>query len=103
MKKKNWAAFVAEAAGTFILCFIGAGAICTQGWIGQPGLLGIALAHGLALSIAVSATMNVSGGHINPAVTLAMLATRRIGFKNACGYIIAQLLGASLAGFALMS
>ncbi len=37
-----------------------------------PGLLGIAIAHGLILSIAVTATMNVSGGHINPAVTVAM-------------------------------
>lgn len=91
-----------ELIGTFALTFIGAGAILTTHWTGgQPGLVGIALAHGLALSIAVSATMNISGGHINPAVTLAMVATGRIKFVPALAYIIAQCAGATIAGFLL--
>ena len=91
-----------EFIGTFSLTFIGAGAILTSTWTGgQPNLVGIALAHGLALSIAVSATMNVSGGHINPAVTAAMIATRRIKPGPGAAYILAQCLGATVAGFFL--
>jgi aquaporin Z len=93
---------MAEGAGTFMLTFIGAGSIVADALTdGGVGLLGIAVAHGLALSIAVSATMNVSGGHINPAVTIAMLATRRIDPKGAGCYILAQMGGAIIAGVAL--
>jgi aquaporin Z len=90
----------AEAIGTFALCFIGAGSICLTTWQGSsgPGLLGVAMAHGIILAIAVSATMNTSGGHLNPAVTIAMLTTRRIGAGDAIAYILAQILGAMLAG-----
>ncbi len=88
-----------EFIGTFTLTFIGAGAILTTTWTGgQPGLVGIALAHGLALAIAVSATMNISGGHINPAVTAAMLATGRIKPAAGVAYIVAQCAGATVAG-----
>lgn len=88
-----------EFIGTFTLTFIGAGAILTTTWTGgQPGLVGIAIAHGLALAIAVSATMNISGGHINPAVTIAMLATGRIKPGSGIAYIVAQCAGATLAG-----
>lgn len=91
-----------ELIGTFALTFIGAGAIVTSHWTGgEPGLVGIALAHGVVLAIVVSATMNVSGGHINPAVTLAMVATARIKVVPAILYIIAQCAGAIIAGFLL--
>jgi MIP family channel proteins len=93
----------AELVGTFFLCFIGAGAILADSLPNVSlGLLGIALAHGLALSIAVSATMNVSGGHINPAVTVTMWVVKNISGKDAIGYIIAQLLGGLIAGFSLL-
>ncbi len=91
-----------ELIGTFALTFIGAGAILTTTWTGgQPGLVGIALAHGVVLAIVVSATMNVSGGHINPAVTLAMVATGRIKIGTALVYIITQCAGATIAGYLL--
>ncbi len=91
-----------ELIGTFALTFIGAGAIVTTTWTGgHPGLVGIALAHGVVLAIVVSATMNISGGHINPAVTLAMVATGRIKTGTALAYIIAQCAGATMAGFLL--
>lgn len=92
---------IAEMLGAFALCFIGAGVICMDTKMGAAGagLLGIALAHGIILSIGVSATMNVSGGHLNPAVTVAMLFTGRIKLPNAIAYIIAQCAGATLAGF----
>jgi MIP family channel proteins len=87
-----------EAVGTFILTFIGAGSIiATQG----NTLIVIALAHGIALAIAVSAAMNISGGHINPAVTIAMLTTRRISVQHAVIYIVSQLAGAITAGYLL--
>ncbi len=99
-----WRPCLAELIGTFALCFIGAGAICTDAMTGGGvGLLGIAIAHGLVLSIAVSATGHISGGHINPAVTCAFFATGRIGGGKAVQYIVAQLVGATIAGFALRS
>ena len=92
-----------ELVGTFFLTFIGAGAIVTTTWTGgQPGLVGIAIAHGLALSIAVSAAMNISGGHINPAVTITMIATGRIKPGMGLAYIIAQCIGSTIAGLLLV-
>lgn len=97
-----WRPCLAELIGTFALCFIGAGAICTDALTGgDVTLLGIAVAHGLVLSIAISATGHISGGHINPAVTCAFLATGRISGGKAAQYIVAQLVGATIAGFAL--
>jgi MIP family channel proteins len=91
--------FVAEFTGVFVLVFIGGGAIMMSQ--GNPAaLLIVAVAHGLALGVMVSATMRVSG-HINPAITLGFLATRRISVATAGMFILAQLLGATFAAFAL--
>ena len=102
----NLSKLMAEAIGTFALCFIGAGAICMATMKGfAPGvdLLAIAIAHGLILSIAVSATMNISGGHVNPAVTVSMLVTGRIKPADAIQYILAQLLGGIVAGLLVLT
>src|ERR1700716_4172501 len=90
---------LAEFIGTFYLCFAGIAAILcnTPSVGGMSGLVAIALAHGLALSIAVNNFGGISGAHFNPAVTLAMLVTRRIRAPLAALYIIAQLVGASVA------
>ncbi|HET9464848.1 MAG TPA: aquaporin, partial [Gemmatimonadales bacterium] len=61
------------------------------------GLIGIALAHAIALSVMISATMSISGGHLNPAVTVGLLVTRRIDPAAAAAYIATQLAAASLA------
>jgi aquaporin Z len=93
---------VAEMFGTFMLIFFGAGAVLTTNFPkGGFGMLGIAIAYGLALAIGVTATMAISGGHLNPAVTAGMLAIRRIDARTAGLYIAAQLLGAVLAALAL--
>ena len=93
--------FVAEFVGIFALVFIGGGAIAmTRYTNGGAGLLEVALAHGIALAVMVSATMRVSG-HLNPAVTLGFLATRRIELYMAGVYLLAQVFGAVLAGYAL--
>jgi len=88
----------AELIGTFALTFVGAGAIMT----GQ-NLLTVAAAHGLILAVMVSAVMNISGAHFNPAVSIGFLATGRMDGKTAGAYIGAQLAGAILAGGILAS
>jgi aquaporin Z len=100
-KERTIQPYLAEMIGTFLLVFIGAGAVCMNA-VAAPGdklgLLGIAVAHGVALAIAVTATMNISGGHINPAVTIAFWVYKKIDTDKAIGYIVAQLLGGVIAG-----
>ena len=94
--------FIAEFIGTFALVFVGGGAIMMAQHTGNSaGLLQIALAHGLILALMVSAAMNVSGGHFNPAVTTALLVARRISPTIAGVHIVAQLIGALAAAWAL--
>src|SRR5579871_2253321 len=90
---------LAEFIGTFFLCFAGIGAILsnTPSVGGGLGILGIALAHGLALSIAVNAFSATSGAHFNPAVTMGLLSTGKISAPHAAVYVIAQCLGATAA------
>jgi MIP family channel proteins len=96
-----WRHFASEFIGTFALVFVGSGAIMTARMSQSPaGLVEVALAHGLILAVMVSALMRISG-HFNPAVTLGFLATRRIEAMMAALYIVAQLLGAIAAGYAL--
>lgn len=96
-----WRHFLAEFIGTFALVFVGSGAIMTVKLSGSPdGLLEVALAHGLILAVMVSALMRISG-HFNPAITIGFLATRRIEAMMAALYIVAQLLGAVIAAYAL--
>lgn len=92
-------AALAEFLGTFFLCFAGIAAILggTAAVGSDIGLVGIALAHGLALSVAVAVFGGVSGGHCNPAVTMGMLVTGRIPAPSAGLYVLAQLAGATTA------
>jgi aquaporin Z len=97
----NVRAYVAEFFGTFALVWVGIYAIHHLGSLGAAGLVGIALAHGLAIALLASATMAVSGGHLNPAVTVAMLMARKIKFVDALGYIAFQLAGGFVAAMAV--
>jgi MIP family channel proteins len=84
---------VAEFIGTFTLIFIGIGAIKSN-----PGnLLAIAMAHGLAIAVMVCATMHISGGHLNPAVTFGILLAGKMSIGEAIVYWISQLAGATAA------
>ncbi len=98
----------AEFLGTFVLIFIGAGSICTDQFLraANPGsagvgLLGIAVAHGLAIGIMVSALGHISGGHFNPAVTIGFWVTKKMGTGETLLYWIAQLAGGAAAAFLL--
>ncbi|PKL63013.1 MAG: aquaporin [Methanomicrobiales archaeon HGW-Methanomicrobiales-2] len=107
--------FVAEAVGTFILVFFGAGAAAVTlmlaagttpstpfnigiGVLGGLGdWLAIGLAFGIAIAGAIYALGRISGCHINPAVTIALFATGRFPGRDVAPYIVAQLLGAAAA------
>lgn len=97
------AKLVAEALGTFLFVFVGAGSIVliTHTGGGGGGLVGVALAHGIALGVVVSAFGFISGGHINPAVTVAIWVAGRIDAMTGALYVIAQLIGAAAAAYAL--
>jgi aquaporin TIP len=88
---------VAEFIGTFTLVFIGCGAILAGLGYQDPSLVGVALAHGLAIAVMVSAVGHISGGHFNPAITLGFLITRRLNPVLAGVYWLAQFSGALVA------
>jgi MIP family channel proteins len=97
--KDSWRHFISEFIGTFALVFIGSGAIIRAQMTG--GSLGeVALAHGLILSVMVTALMRISG-HFNPAVTLTFMAVRRIEPVMGMVYMIAQFTAAIVAAYAL--
>jgi aquaporin TIP len=89
---------VAEFVGTFALVFVGVASIMFSG---SSGLVGVALAHGLAIAVMASAVGHISGAHFNPAVTFGLLVTRRIAPALAVVYWVAQLLAAVVAALAL--
>jgi MIP family channel proteins len=94
----------AEFLGTFALVFFGAGAICVDFQLrssGGIGMLGIALANGLAYAVMVSALGHISGGHFNPAITIGYWVTRRLSTLDSLAYWAAQLVGATSAAFYL--
>ncbi len=90
---------LAEMFGTFTLVLLGCGSAIFAG--PQIGNVGVALSFGFTLLLLVYSVGPISGCHVNPAVTLSMLLTRKIKFSDTICYIIAQLLGAILAGFTL--
>ncbi len=101
---RRWTApLAAEALGTFLFIIIGAGSISggTVAPSAAPGPLGVALAHGLALAVLVSALGAVSGAHFNPAVTFGLWLGGRIDVRTGIGYVLAQLVGAIGAGLVL--
>ncbi len=87
----------AEFIGTFGLVFIGAGSIVVNEASGALGLLGIALAHAVVLSVMVTALMRISGAHFNPAVTFGLWLANKIEAKDAGFYVLTQLVAAVVA------
>ena len=97
---------LAEFFGTFAVVFFAAGVICADQYLRATGqgsvtLLGLALAYGLAVGIMVTAVGHISGGHLNPAVTIGFWVTRRLGTLQSLLYAVAQLLGAIAAAYLL--
>lgn len=96
--RSNIRAYLAELLGTMFFVLIGTGAVIANvGFQAPDALVMIALAHGLGIGLMMYATMNISGGHLNPAVTLGMIVTKRIKILPGVVYVAAQLVGAVLA------
>lgn len=92
----------AEFLGTFALVFIGAGSIVVdQARGGDLGVIGVAIANAMVLSVMVTALIRISGAHFNPAVTFALWLTSKIDGKNAIFYVVTQLV-AGVAGALLV-
>ncbi|OPX62823.1 MULTISPECIES: aquaporin Z [unclassified Methanoregula] len=92
--------YLAELIGTFVLVFIGCGSAVIAGK--EVGFLGISLAFGIAVLVMVYAIGPISGCHINPAITIAMLVNGKITSKDAGVYIICQCIGAIIAAVLLL-
>ena len=93
--------FVAELIGTFMLVFIGTGAVVFGNGVGGLGHLGIAFAFGLAIVVAAFSIGTVSGAHLNPAVSIAMFVNKRLSSSELVNYILGQVVGAFLASGAV--
>ncbi len=103
-----WRSALAEFIATLLFVFLGAGSVIVSG--GLPNgdldparLVAIALAHGLAIAFLVYATANISGGHINPAVTFAAFLTKKISAARGLMFVAAQLGGAVIGALLLLA
>jgi aquaporin Z len=115
---KTWQKYAAELYGTFVLVGVGCGAVIgskffagnlitaialddpaalARGFSFESSIVTIALAFGVGLMVALYTVGRISGGHFNPAVSLAMFLDRRIGVQDMVGYWVAQVAGAFLA------
>jgi aquaporin Z len=93
--------YLAESVGTFVLVFGGCGSAVLAGE--KIGFLGVSLAFGLSLLAMVYTIGPISGCHINPAVTVGLLLSKKLDARYALGYVVAQVLGAVVgAGVLLM-
>ena len=97
--------YFAEALGTFALVLFGCGAATiasvSQSGPAGIGLLGISLAFGFSLTVMIYAIGPISGCHINPAVSIAMMAAKKLSLKDTIGYVISQCVGAIIASAVL--
>jgi len=101
MSNRITAKLLAEFIGTFAFVFIGAGAAAVVGdGAGLNGIAAVALAHGLTIMAFAFAYGPLSGGHMNPAVTIGVLAAGAMRAGEAAGYIVCQLVGGTVAGSA---
>jgi MIP family channel proteins len=102
---KNLRGYLAELFGTFAVVFLSAGAVCvnqvaiiTDHPDLRLGVIGIALAYGLAYAAALAATQHLSSGYLNPAITLMLWVFKRLDGAKTAALIFVQLLGAAMAG-----
>jgi aquaporin Z len=87
---------LAELVGTLVVVFAGVGAFAAAS-AAMPELVAAAVGFGLAYAIAIALVAPASGGHVNPATTLAAWLTRRLSVREALTYVVAQFAGAGLA------
>lgn len=95
-------ALIAELIGTFALVFFGPGAVVVDAQTRALGHSGVALVFGLTVTVVIATLAPVSGAHINPAATVALTLAGKFPLARVLPYLLAQLSGAVLAGFALL-
>ena len=93
--------YLAEMVGTFVLVFGGCGSAVLAGQ--QIGFLGISIAFGLTLLAMAYAIGHISGCHINPAVTVGLLVSKKMDARDVVGYIVGQIIGGILAAALLLA
>jgi glycerol uptake facilitator protein len=99
---KYWKEFIGETLGTFVLVLFGCGSVAVSVLFnGYQGLLQIALVWGIGVTLAIYLTRHLSCAHLNPAVSIAMVISKRMLIRRLPVYLIAQFTGAILAGLAL--
>jgi aquaporin Z len=89
--------YLAELVGTFLFMTLGYASIAAFGMAAVPGLLVVPFSFGFGLLAAIFAVGHISGGHFNPAVTVAAMLDGRTTTQDAIGYILAQVIGAIAA------
>jgi len=94
MTKGSLQKYVAEIIGTAVLVFMGCGSAVFLGADAAGGHLAVAFAFGLSIVATAYVIGNVSGCHINPAVSLGAFLDKRIGARDFCGYVVSQIVGA---------
>ncbi len=103
---ENYRKYLAELLGTFCLVFVGSGCVCADYYLVKSGsqsfgLLGIAIAFGFVVVAVAYSLGYISGAHINPAVTISMVVTKRMKTGIGAMYIVSQMAGATFAGYLL--
>ena len=99
---KHQSEFIGETLGTFVLVLFGCGSVATSVLFdAHQGLMQVALAWGIGVTLAIYLTRHLSCAHLNPAVSLAMVVGRRMPIRQLPLYVVAQFAGAILAALAL--
>lgn len=99
--------YLAELVGTFFVVFLAAGAVVADVFLTHVrladtfGPLGLVVAYGIGVAAAMAIVMPVSGGHLNPAISIAAYISKRLSLEDTAGYVVAQLAGAVIAGLLL--
>ena len=94
--------YFAECIGTFVLTFLGCGTAMFLGCTTPAGVVGTAIAFGLSVVAMAYTIGEISGCHINPAITLGVALSGRMSWKDACGYWCGQIIGGIIAGALLL-
>ena len=94
--------YFAECIGTFVLTLLGCGTAMFLGCNTPAGVVGTAIAFGLTVVAMAYTIGNISGCHINPAITFAVALSGRMSWKDACGYWVGQIVGGIVAGAVLL-
>ena len=98
-----WQRYIIECLGTYILVFVGTGAVVIDSITGSITHLGIAIAFGLVVTAVIYSFGEKSGAHINPAVSIGFCLLGKLSLKDCVGYSISQIIGATLASLTLIA